>query len=58
MALLLPARRRPSGGEVLGGAEAMLAAGLPAPKWFRGSTAKYDLSAIRQIRGMGYRIAG
>ncbi|MEQ1403764.1 polysaccharide deacetylase family protein [Neorhizobium sp. Rsf11] len=45
-------------GEVLGGAEAMLAAGLPAPKWFRGSTAKYDLSAIRQIRGMGYRIAG
>ncbi|MCC2608469.1 polysaccharide deacetylase family protein [Neorhizobium petrolearium] len=44
--------------EVLGGAEAMLAAGLPAPKWFRGSTAKYDLSAIRQIRGMGYRIAG
>lgn len=44
--------------EVLGGAEAMLAAGLPAPKWFRGSTAKYDLSAIRQIRDMGYRIAG
>ncbi|WP_440409610.1 polysaccharide deacetylase family protein [Neorhizobium petrolearium] len=44
--------------EVAGGAEAMLAAGLPAPKWFRGSTAKYDLSAIRQIRDMGYRIAG
>ncbi|MGK6316233.1 polysaccharide deacetylase family protein [Neorhizobium sp. DT-125] len=44
--------------EVVGGAEAMLAAGFAAPHWFRGSTAKYDLSAIRQIRAMGYRIAG
>jgi len=44
--------------EVAGGAEAMLAAGFAAPRWFRGSTAKYDLSAIRQIRDMGYRIAG
>lgn len=44
--------------EVAGGAEAMLAAGFAQPHWFRGSTAKYDLSAIRQIRDMGYRIAG
>jgi peptidoglycan/xylan/chitin deacetylase (PgdA/CDA1 family) len=44
--------------EVQGGADAMLAAGITAPHWFRGSTAKYDLSAIAQIRAMGYRIAG
>lgn len=44
--------------EVTGGADAMLAAGMAAPRWFRGSTAKYDPSAIRQIRDMGYRIAG
>lgn len=44
--------------EVAGGAEAILAAGFAQPHWFRGSTAKYDLSAIRQIRAMGYRIAG
>jgi peptidoglycan/xylan/chitin deacetylase (PgdA/CDA1 family) len=44
--------------EVQGGADAMLAAGIASPHWFRGSTAKYDLSAIGQIRAMGYRIAG
>ena len=44
--------------EVEGGAAAMLASGIPAPHWFRGSTAKYDLSSIGQIRAMGYRIAG
>ncbi|NEJ71692.1 polysaccharide deacetylase family protein [Rhizobium phaseoli] len=44
--------------EVEGGAAAMVATGIPAPRWFRGSTAKYDLSAIGQIRAMGYRIAG
>jgi len=44
--------------EVQGGADAMLAAGIAAPHWFRGSTAKYDLPAIAQIRAMGYRIAG
>ncbi len=44
--------------EVQGGADAMLASGVPAPHWFRGSTAKYDLSSIAQIRAMGYRIAG
>jgi peptidoglycan/xylan/chitin deacetylase (PgdA/CDA1 family) len=46
------------GHEVTRGSDAMLAAGLPAPHWFRGATAKYDLSAIHQIRNMGYRIAG
>ncbi|NZD59940.1 polysaccharide deacetylase family protein [Rhizobium sp. WYCCWR 11290] len=44
--------------EVEGGAAAMVAAGISAPHWFRGSTAKYDLSAIGEIRAMGYRIAG
>ncbi len=44
--------------EVQGGADAMVAAGIAAPHWFRGSTAKYDRSSIVQIREMGYRIAG
>lgn len=44
--------------EVAGGADAIRTAGLAPPRWFRGSTAKYDVSAIRQIRAMGYRIAG
>ncbi|KQV63783.1 polysaccharide deacetylase family protein [Rhizobium sp. Root1220] len=44
--------------EVQGGADAMLAAGITPPHWFRGSTAKYDLSSIAEIRAMGYRIAG
>ena len=44
--------------EVQGGADAMIAAGIPQPRWFRGATARYSPSAIAQIRGMGYRIAG
>lgn len=44
--------------EVAGGADAMRQAGLDAPHWFRGATAKYSPSAIRLIEGMGYRIAG
>lgn len=44
--------------EVAGGGDAIAAAGLAKPRWFRGATAKYDASAIRQIRGMGYEIAG
>ncbi len=44
--------------EVAGGASAMQAAGLPAPNWFRGSTAKYDASAMDLIHTMGFRIAG
>ncbi|WP_028745963.1 polysaccharide deacetylase family protein [Rhizobium mesoamericanum] len=44
--------------EVQGGADAMVAAGIAPPHWFRGSTAKYNRSSIVQIREMGYRIAG
>ncbi|WP_104664194.1 polysaccharide deacetylase family protein [Ensifer adhaerens] len=44
--------------EVDGGAGAIKAHGLPAPKWFRGATAKYTHSSMSQIRAMGYRIAG
>jgi peptidoglycan/xylan/chitin deacetylase (PgdA/CDA1 family) len=44
--------------EVKGGADAMVAHGIPQPRWFRGATAKYSLSSIAQIRAMGYRIAG
>jgi peptidoglycan/xylan/chitin deacetylase (PgdA/CDA1 family) len=44
--------------EVGGGADAMVAAGLDRPHWFRGATAKYSPSAIALIEAMGYRIAG
>lgn len=44
--------------EVAKGAEAVIAAGFPAPHWFRGATAKYDRTSIDEIRAMGYRIAG
>jgi peptidoglycan/xylan/chitin deacetylase (PgdA/CDA1 family) len=44
--------------EVAGGASAMQAAGFAAPHWFRGSTAKYDASAMDLIHAMGFRIAG
>lgn len=44
--------------EVAGGAAAMIEAGFPPPHWFRGSTARYDRSAIQLIRSMGYQIAG
>jgi len=44
--------------EVGGGADAMLAAGLDQPRWFRGATAKYSASSIALIESMGYRIAG
>ncbi len=44
--------------EVGKGAQAVIAAGLPAPRWFRGATAKYDASSIDEIRKMGYRVAG
>lgn len=44
--------------EVGGGADAMTAAGLDKPHWFRGATAKYSPSAISLIEAMGYRIAG
>lgn len=44
--------------EVEGGAAAFAQYGLPAPHWFRGATALYSRSAIGQIRGMGFRVAG
>jgi peptidoglycan/xylan/chitin deacetylase (PgdA/CDA1 family) len=44
--------------EVKGGADAMLAHGIPQSHWFRGATAKYNLSAIAQIRAMGFQVAG
>lgn len=44
--------------EVAAGAAAVQAVGFSRPVWFRGATAKYDETAIRQIRQMGYKIAG
>lgn len=44
--------------EVAGGASAMVAAGIPAPHWFRGATGKYDRSAMTLIARLGFRIAG
>ena len=44
--------------EVTGGEEAIVAAGLGKPRWFRGATAKYTPSAIAEVRKMGYEIAG
>lgn len=44
--------------EVLGGAEAVQAAGLPRPRWFRGATAKYTATAMAQVEALGFRIAG
>ncbi|MDB5524186.1 MAG: polysaccharide deacetylase [Rhizobium sp.] len=44
--------------EVEGGTEAIVKAGAPRPKFFRGATAKYTPSSIRQIEAMGYQVAG
>lgn len=44
--------------EVIGGGDAIIAAGLPASHWYRGATAEYSASAIAAIRGLGYRVAG
>lgn len=44
--------------EVTGGAQAIEAMGGVVPHWFRGATAKYDASAMAEIRGAGFRIAG
>jgi peptidoglycan/xylan/chitin deacetylase (PgdA/CDA1 family) len=44
--------------EVENGADAIEKAGGPAPHWFRGATAKYDLSAMTLIGKLGFRIAG
>lgn len=44
--------------EVAAGAAAVQAAGFSRPSWFRGATAKYDETAIHQIRQMGFKVAG
>lgn len=44
--------------EVEGGASAMASDGIAHPHWFRGATAKYTSSAIDEIHGMGFQVAG
>jgi peptidoglycan/xylan/chitin deacetylase (PgdA/CDA1 family) len=44
--------------EVEGGAAAIRSMAGIEPQWFRGSTARYSRSAIAQIRGLGFKIAG
>lgn len=44
--------------EVANGAAAIVAAGFAPSQWFRGATAKYDAGSIRQIRAMGFKVAG
>ncbi len=44
--------------EVEAGASALVGRGGPAPRWFRGATAKYSQSSIAEIRRLGFRIAG
>jgi peptidoglycan/xylan/chitin deacetylase (PgdA/CDA1 family) len=44
--------------EVEGGAAAIVRAGAPKPVFFRGATAKYTPSAIKQIEAIGYKVAG
>lgn len=44
--------------EVDEGARFITDAGLAAPRWFRGATARYTPASAAEIRAMGYRIAG
>jgi peptidoglycan/xylan/chitin deacetylase (PgdA/CDA1 family) len=44
--------------EVEAGAAAIAKAGGPAPRWFRGATAKYSATSIKEIEGLGFRVAG
>jgi len=44
--------------EVLLGASAVQEATGIAPHWYRGATAAYDPRAIKEIEGLGYKIAG
>lgn len=44
--------------EVKTGADAIVAAGFPAPTWYRGATARYSPDALDAIEGWGFRIAG
>jgi len=44
--------------EVLNGAAAIVAAGAPAPTWYRGAAGIYSPEAIPFIEGLGFRIGG
>ncbi|MBS9719806.1 polysaccharide deacetylase family protein [Tianweitania sp. BSSL-BM11] len=44
--------------EVQGGADALIAAGVPHPHWFRGATAKYSRGAISEVHALGLKVAG
>jgi peptidoglycan/xylan/chitin deacetylase (PgdA/CDA1 family) len=44
--------------EVEGGAQALVAAGGTAPKWFRGATAKYTATSLALIHQLGFKVAG
>ena len=44
--------------EVRGGATAIEKAGGDAPRWFRGATAKYSATSMKEIEGLGFRVAG
>lgn len=44
--------------EAQGGAAAIRGAGFAAPKWFRGATAKYTASSMREVQAAGLRVAG
>jgi peptidoglycan/xylan/chitin deacetylase (PgdA/CDA1 family) len=44
--------------EVVEGAHAVEKITGVAPRWYRGATGEYDAQAIKEIEGMGYKIAG
>jgi peptidoglycan/xylan/chitin deacetylase (PgdA/CDA1 family) len=44
--------------EIIGGAEAITAAGFPRPGWFRGATALYSPGVIAVVDRMGFALAG
>ncbi|MFI0847635.1 polysaccharide deacetylase family protein [Mesorhizobium sp. IMUNJ 23232] len=44
--------------EVKDGAAAIEKAGGDAPRWFRGATAKYSTTSMKEIQGLGFRVAG
>jgi len=44
--------------EVVEGAHAVEEATGIAPHWYRGATGEYDAQSVKEIEGMGYKIAG
>lgn len=44
--------------EVEAGAAAIAKAGGPPPRWFRGATAKYSATSMKEIENLGFRVAG